>query len=167
MGGWFKATSISTPPYGIVSNDNGDYDRTLDIDNRDAKTGAHWSAFVGGKVIGTVPVHTGKWVFSAVTYDQSTLPGTYAFYVNNGSRTTVLKGQANFDPPALRRTSRLGAIRISINPLPETRQTSFSTSGFSRSRKSPKSLLTGRRAFPKRRGGGDPGFVRMRRAWKF
>ncbi len=108
MGGWFKATSISTPPYGIVSNDDGDFDRTLDVDNRDAKTGAHWSAFVGGKVVGTVPVRTGKWVFSAVTYDQSTLPGTYAFYVNNGSRTTVLKGQANFDSASVTKNVTIG-----------------------------------------------------------
>lgn len=108
MGGWFKATSISTPPYGIVSNDDGDFDRTLDIDNRDAKTGAHWSAFVGGKVVGTVPVRTGKWVFSAVTYDQLTLPGTYAFYVNNGSRTTVLKGQANFDSASVTKNVTIG-----------------------------------------------------------
>ncbi len=108
MGGWFKATSISTPPYGIVSNDDGDYDRTLDIDNRDAKTGAHWSAFVGGKVVGAVRVHIGRWVFSAVTYDQSTLPGTYAFYVNNGSRTSVLKGQANFDSASVTKNVTIG-----------------------------------------------------------
>lgn len=96
MGGWFKATSITTPNCGIVSNDNGNFDRSIDIDARSCPT-VCWSAFVGGAVEGKVPVHVGKWVFEAVTFDQKTLPGNYAIYVNTGRRTAIVTGTDNFD----------------------------------------------------------------------
>lgn len=108
MGGWFKATSISEPPYGIVSNDDGDFDRTLDIDNRNVKPGVFWSAFVGSTVVGKVRVHRGKWVFMAVAYDQATLPGKYAFYVNAGEHTSVLRGQDNFDSDSVTKYVAIG-----------------------------------------------------------
>jgi hypothetical protein len=97
FGAWVKAASFANPQYGIISNDNGGFDRTLDIDSRSAKTGANWSAFVGTGVVGKVPVVANKWVFLAVSYDQHSLPGRYTFYVNDGSRTTALSGAAGFD----------------------------------------------------------------------
>jgi hypothetical protein len=108
FGAWVKAASYGNPQYGIISNDDGGYDRTLDIDSRSAKTGANWSAFVGTSVVGKVPVVAGKWVFLAVSYDQHSLPGRYAFYVNDGSRTTVLSGPAGFDRDSVTRTVTIG-----------------------------------------------------------
>jgi hypothetical protein len=75
MGGWFLATSIKTPQYGIVSNDDGGYDRSICIDNRNEARSTNWSAFPGGGVPGSVPVIPGKWTFVAISFNQSTLPG--------------------------------------------------------------------------------------------
>jgi hypothetical protein len=108
FGAWVKAAFYGNPQYGIISNDDGGYDRTLDIDSRSAKTSANWSAFVGTSVVGKVPVVAGKWVFLAVSYDQHSLPGRYAFYVNDGSRTTVLSGPAAFDRDSVTRTVTIG-----------------------------------------------------------
>jgi hypothetical protein len=109
FGGWFKALSITTPQYGIVSNDDGDFDRSLDIDNRTG--GVHWSAFVGGAVVGKVAVHTGQWIFMAVSFNQSTLPGKYALYVNNSTGLHVLRGSDNFDTNSI-----TTAVTIGRNP---------------------------------------------------
>lgn len=111
FGAWVMADSVRTPQYGVISNDNGGYDRTIDIDARSATTGANWSAFIGTSVVGKVPAVPGKWVFAAVSYDQSTLPGTYAFYVNDGSHTTVLHGPAGFDGDSVTK-----AVTIGRNP---------------------------------------------------
>lgn len=110
FGGWFKALSVATPNYGVVSNDDGDYDRSIDIDGR--PTGfATWSAFVGGTVVGKVRVVVGKWYFVAVSFNQATLPGHYAFYVNNGTTTTTQTGIDNFDTNSV--TTR---VTIGRNP---------------------------------------------------
>ncbi|MHB8152767.1 MAG: LamG-like jellyroll fold domain-containing protein [Bacillati bacterium] len=111
FGAWVKAVSVSNPEYGIISNDDGNFDRSLDIDNRDAATGANWSAFVGNNVVGKVPAAKGRWVFLAVSFDQSSSPGRYALYVNDGSRTTVLRGADAFDGNSV--TSR---VTIGRNP---------------------------------------------------
>jgi hypothetical protein len=96
----YEGTSLayrSGAQYGIISNDDGSFDRTLDIDSRSANGGATWSAFVGGSIAGKVQAKPGKWVFLAVSYDQSSSPGRYAFYVNDGSRTSVSTGVDAFD----------------------------------------------------------------------
>jgi len=111
FGAWVMAGSVATPQYGLISNDDGGYDRTLDIDNRDPSPGTNWSAFIGGGVVGSVPAVTNRWVFLVVSYDQSSLPGTYALYVNDGSRTTVLNGADNFDSDSV--TAR---VTIGSNP---------------------------------------------------
>ena len=111
MGGWFLATSIKTPQYGMISNDDGGYDRSLDIDNRNEARAPNWSACIGGDVVGSVPVIPGKWVFVAVSFDQSTLPGTYALYVHDANGTTVLRGAADFDDSSITR-----AVTIGRNP---------------------------------------------------
>src|SRR5579872_602229 len=111
MGAWVQAASIATPQYGIISNDDGNFDRTLGIDTRPVPSAVVWSAFVGGTVVGKLPVTTGKWLFVAVSYDQSAMPGTYAFYVNDGSKTTTLTGAANFDGD-----SHTDVVTIGRNP---------------------------------------------------
>lgn len=98
MGGWFKATQQATTTYGVVSNDDGSYDRSLAIGNQNRNQAEdYWTAYVGQNAVGNIPVRPGRWVFMTITYDQSTLPGTYAFYVHHGNRMTILKGAANFD----------------------------------------------------------------------
>jgi hypothetical protein len=107
MGAWVLAKSIATPQYGIISNDNGDYDRTIDIDNRSAPK-VTWSAFVGGAVVGSVPVVTNKWYFVAVSYDNAPAPGAYVFYVNDGVKTTSLAGADEFDADSVTTSVTIG-----------------------------------------------------------
>ncbi|MGR4064844.1 MAG: LamG-like jellyroll fold domain-containing protein [Vulcanimicrobiaceae bacterium] len=97
FGAWVYAKSAANPQYGIISIDDGNFDRTLGIDSRPATSGANWAAFIGGSAVGTIPAATNKWVFFAVSYDQSSGPGTYAYYVNTGGGTTVLSGNDAFD----------------------------------------------------------------------
>jgi hypothetical protein len=111
MGVWVNARSVATPQYGIISNDNNDYDRTLGIDSRPAKTGVVWSAFIGGGVVGTIPVVTNKWYFLAVSFDQKSSPNAYAFYVNDGSKTIMITGVDYFDTD-----SHTDAVSIGRNP---------------------------------------------------
>ena len=111
MGAWFYATSVDTPQYGLISNDDGSFDRSLDIDTRSATTGANWSAFVGGAVVGKVPAVTNKWVFAAVSFNQQSKPGKYVFYVNDGTKTTTLTGVDNFDSDSVTK-----AVTIGKNP---------------------------------------------------
>ncbi len=99
FGAWVYAKAVNNPQYGIISTDDGNFDRQLGIDSRPATSGANWAAFVGGSAVGTVPTATGKWVFLAVSYDQSggASGGTYAYYVNDGGNTVVLSGNDAFD----------------------------------------------------------------------
>ncbi len=71
FGAWVYAKSAANPQYGIISIDDGNFDRTLGIDSRPATSGANWAAFIGGSAVGTIPAATNKWVFFAVSYDQS------------------------------------------------------------------------------------------------
>lgn len=67
MVAWVKADKVSGT---VISHDNGDFDRTIDIDFRGGGTG--WSAFSGsGAVLGYHPVTIGEWVFTAAVYDQN------------------------------------------------------------------------------------------------
>jgi concanavalin A-like lectin/glucanase superfamily protein len=108
MGAWVLAKSFAAPPYGIMSNDNGNYDRTIDIDNRSAPK-VTWSAFVGGAVVGSVPIIANKWYFVAVSYDNAPGPGSYVFYVNDGAKTTVLGGADAFDADSVTTSVTIGA----------------------------------------------------------
>jgi len=97
MGAWVRTHAIDNPQYGIISNDDGDYDRSLDIDNRAGGT-VDWSAFVGGSIAGKVAAVNGKWIFVAVSFDNTASgTGNYAFYVNDGTTTTTLTGTDTFD----------------------------------------------------------------------
>jgi hypothetical protein len=110
FGAWVKALAVDNPQYGIISNDDGNFDRSIDIDTRPSAL-PDWSAFVGGSVVGKVPARPGKWVFVAVSFDQSSGPGRYAFYVHDGSQTTVLTGNDAFDADSV-----TAGVTIGRNP---------------------------------------------------
>lgn len=83
MGAWVKSDSSSSGKQ-VISHDDGNYDRSLGIDNRGGGVG--WSAFTGsGTVLGFQPVSIGSWTFVAVTYDQVNTTAT--LYVNGTSFT--------------------------------------------------------------------------------
>jgi len=109
MGAWVYANSVATPQYGIISNDDGSFDRSLTIDSRPAPKPV-WSAFVGGSVVGKVPAATDKWIFLAASFDQSSGPssGSYTFYVNDGSTTTTLSGADSFDSNSVTSGATIG-----------------------------------------------------------
>ncbi len=108
MGAWVLAKTDATPQYGIMSNDNGGFDRTIDIDSR-ASAGVNWSAFVGGSVVGNVPVVTNKWYFVAVSYNNAKGPGSYVLYVNDGAKTTTLAGADQFDSDSVTKSVTIGS----------------------------------------------------------
>lgn len=63
----------------IVSNDDGDYDRSVGIDTRGGGFG--WSAFMGSEgVLGFEPIRKGEWTFVVVAYDQ--VAGGVQLFVN-------------------------------------------------------------------------------------
>ncbi|MGE3725113.1 MAG: LamG domain-containing protein [Candidatus Sericytochromatia bacterium] len=87
----------------IVSNDDGDYDRSFGIDNRGGGFG--WSAFMGTEgVLGFDPIRKGEWTFVVVSYDN--VAGGVQLFVNGKQfakkPTTVGEG--------------LAAARIGSNP---------------------------------------------------
>lgn len=76
MGAWVLS-DVTSGPGKVISNDNGFYDRTLGLDNRD---GAGWSAFTGSYVLGNGSVDTANWQFIAVAYNS--VAGTTNLYLN-------------------------------------------------------------------------------------
>jgi hypothetical protein len=76
---WANAAE-STPVRQVISHDDGDFDRSLGIDDRGGDLG--WSAFAGsGGVLGFEPVVHDQWVFLAAVYDQT--DSTVELYVND------------------------------------------------------------------------------------
>lgn len=107
FGGWFRADSGS-PIRGVLSHDNGGFDRTIDIDWRGAVPG--WSALAGSVgVLGGAAVTTGQWTFVAVRHDQAT--GALTLFVDgvsvsaadvsfgSGTGSLVLGRNPGFDSP--------------------------------------------------------------------
>lgn len=87
FGGWIHATATD-PTRGFISNDQGGYGRTLDIDSRSGSTG--YSAFAGNNaVIGSVAPTSG-FDFVAVVYDAAANAGagSVALYVNGATPIT-------------------------------------------------------------------------------
>ena len=65
----------------IISHDNGDYDRSIGIDNRSPSSEWGWTMFAGSQsVLGSAPLEAGKWVQLTAVYDQS--KSEAALYVN-------------------------------------------------------------------------------------
>ena len=79
MGGWFYANDVPNQG-GLLGDDNGGFDRMLDIDTRDSDGIPYWSAFNGKGVVAGGPFEYGQWVFVAVRYDQAS--GTMTLDVN-------------------------------------------------------------------------------------
>ncbi|MBF2054522.1 MAG: LamG domain-containing protein [Candidatus Sericytochromatia bacterium] len=81
LGAWVRYTG---PADGgiqqVISHDNGEYDRSLGLDNRSGQWG--WSAFAGpdGEVLGAADVD-GGWVFLLASYEHSS--GRMRFFVND------------------------------------------------------------------------------------
>lgn len=99
MGGWFKPTS-STGRQPVLSHDNGNYDRTIAIDDRNENGGSsgpfEWRVFTGAPapyVVGGVSVTAGEWNFVAAVYDKDAL--RVDLYVDGVS---ISKTGANVSP---------------------------------------------------------------------
>jgi hypothetical protein len=106
-GGWFDLTDASTIIRGLISNDDGNFDRTLDIDTRNS--GLKYSVFNGAGVQGGTAVSTSTWVFLAVSYNQTTnslvfdsngtqVSGSTSFGSQTVTNTTIGRNP-NFDTP--------------------------------------------------------------------
>jgi FlgD Ig-like domain/Concanavalin A-like lectin/glucanases superfamily len=84
---WVQANSMQNQPK-VFSHDDGGFDRTIGIDERDGSEG--WSVFTGtGTVLGHHPVRLGEWIFLAAVYDQAyedesgAIVGRISMYVND------------------------------------------------------------------------------------
>lgn len=84
-GAWAKPIAPA-PIRTVLSGDNGDSDRDINIDFRGGTVS--WSAFVGNGVLGSgVAPSPTEWTFLAAVYDQNA--GSLTFYVNGQSFTTT------------------------------------------------------------------------------
>ena len=111
FGAWVNAstlTATSATIRGVISNDDGDFDRTIDVDTRNG--GLLWSVFIGGSVKGSTPVTANQWILIAASYDQSTqsylfdvngtfVSGTTAFDTNSVTSGLTFGRNPNFDSP--------------------------------------------------------------------
>ncbi|GAB4451821.1 MAG: hypothetical protein OHK0029_01700 [Armatimonadaceae bacterium] len=108
FGVWANADVVDSIIRGIISHDNVDFDRTINVDIRDG-SGLRWSAFRGNGVVGGPNVVAGEWVFLALRHNQTT--GDWAFDVNDtrlilsgvtfgtGESVLTIGRNPNFDSP--------------------------------------------------------------------
>lgn len=107
MGAWVRARNVAGVIRGILSHDDGGFDRTLDVDVRGG-SGLRYSAFTGGGVLGGPPVAADTWTFLAARYDHAA--GTVRLDVNGatfaaggrpggGRATTTIGRNPGFDAP--------------------------------------------------------------------
>jgi hypothetical protein len=111
MGGWFNASTLVTSSgaiRGLISDDDGGLDRTIDVDTRGGG-GLRWSAFTGSAILAGSPVVANQWTFVVVRYDQ--VAGTVILNVDgnefsatgrvdsNSTNTTTIGRNPNFDFP--------------------------------------------------------------------
>ncbi len=107
MGAWVRPRDVSGVIRGILSNDNGGFDRNLDLDTRGG-SGLRYSAFTGSGVLGGPPAVANTWVFLAVRYDDTA--GTVRLDVDSarfsvggrpgaGNSQTTIGRNPNFDSP--------------------------------------------------------------------
>ena len=100
MVAWVKPESIS-PVRAIISHDNGDFDREMNIDNRGVPTG--YCAFTGGYggwgIFGSFPATVDHWDMITVEYDQTeqslklykgTTSMTWGASIGNGKTYTYI-----------------------------------------------------------------------------
>ena len=87
FGAWVKADQTDSVIRGIISHDNGGFDRTIDVDNR-ADGIARWSFFTGSgtySLVSSAAVTT-NWTFLAARYNTVT---NEAQFTINGFNTGV------------------------------------------------------------------------------
>lgn len=86
IGAWVKTTTLEPSLRKVIGGDNGGWDRTVGLDNRNGPL--RYSAFSGaGPITGTPePVSTEDWTFLAVVYNENTTQMT--MYVDLDSSTT-------------------------------------------------------------------------------
>lgn len=84
-GAWVKPAAGGAAIQGVLSNDDGGFDKQIGIDDR---AGGGWAGFTGNGVLSSaVPPSTDDWTFLAAVYDQS--QSSMTLYVNGQSFTTV------------------------------------------------------------------------------
>jgi hypothetical protein len=86
MGAWVKADPIGTGLYKILGHDDGNWDRTIGLDDRQSG-GFRWTAFHGGGTISNTPTPAfNQWTFIAATYDNAA--ATMTLYIDLNASTT-------------------------------------------------------------------------------
>jgi hypothetical protein len=79
FGAWVNADVADPVIRGIISHDDGQFDRTLDVDVRGG--GVEWCIFLGGSVSCDGAVEPGAWTFIVARYDATT--GSVGLTVND------------------------------------------------------------------------------------
>jgi hypothetical protein len=91
----------------VISQDDGGFDRTIDIDTRGGGLG--WSCFSGtGGVLGFRKVETGKWTFVAAVYDQPA--GKVRLYVDDAAFEQDAKLDKGWDYINIGRNPSYGGV---------------------------------------------------------
>ncbi len=85
LSAWVRYLPVTDDGYAgvaqVVSHDNGEYDRSIGIDNRSPSSTWGWTMFAGTQsVLGSAPLEAGQWAQLTAVYNQST--GEAALYVN-------------------------------------------------------------------------------------
>ena len=117
FGAWFNADGADAVIRGLISHDNGGFDRTLTVDTRNGDGVVNWQMFTGGGTAhfggGTGNVVPDAWTFVAVVYD--ILAGTSCLYVDgaygcmgsspstDAMSVTTIGRNPNFDFPFIGR----------------------------------------------------------------
>lgn len=119
FGGWFNADVADAVIRGLISHDDGAFDRTLTIDTRNGDGVANWQMFAGGSNwFGGVggDVVAGSWTFVAASYDAS---GSSCLFVDglfgcttalpgsSSETTTTIGRNPNFDFPFMGRADNI------------------------------------------------------------
>ncbi len=122
-GAWVRTDTLTSGLYKALGHDDGAWDRTLGLDNRNPAT-FRYTSFTGndavsnnGPVEGTPgPVSTTAWTFIAASYDQ--VAKTVTMYVDPDASTTTDPLVAVTEPAGFGagfNTFAIGSIRPDIN----------------------------------------------------
>jgi hypothetical protein len=98
-GAWVRTDSVTSGLRKVLGHDNGAWDRTIGLDNRNTNAGGgsiagpfRYTGFTGlaasGPVEGTLPpLNTSTWSFIAASYNQAI--GSMTFYMDQDASTTA------------------------------------------------------------------------------
>jgi len=126
-GAWVRTDTLTSNLYKVLGHDNGSWDRTLGLDNRNPNGTFRYATFIGndpvntnGLITGTPgPASTAQWSFIAASYDQAAKQVT--MYVDQNAATTADPLVAVTTAGAFGagwNTFAIGAIRPDINSEP-------------------------------------------------